>query len=98
MCILPEILGRWYTRTCISNSGTDPEACIQPDPELSTEPNPSSESVLESSTPLESQYCYCQEPERDGVEMIACDHPKLNGFTLSRLEGTRTPGEDTHSW
>ena len=80
MCILPEILGRWHTRPCISNSGTNPEAFIQPDPELSTEPNPSSEFVLESSNPLESQsvknYCYSQEPERDGFEMIVCDHPK----------------------
>ena len=70
MYILPEILRRWYTRPCISNSGTDPEACIQPDPELSTEPSPSSESVLESSN------SYCQETEHDGVEMIICDHPK----------------------
>ena len=37
VCILPEILGRWYTRPCISNSITNPE--------LSTKPDPSIESV-----------------------------------------------------
>ncbi len=69
VCILPELLGRWYTRPQISSSGS------------TQSPGPSSESFPESSSLSESQansttkkYCCCQDSKNDGDEMIACDY------------------------
>lgn len=64
-CILPELLGRWYTRPCISSNSQD-----------STQAGPSSASERTSSHIEAAQtYCYCQGHEQEGDEMIACDYP-----------------------
>ena len=88
VCILPELLGRWYTRPCISSKGsTHP-------------PGPSSESIPECSSLSESQansaakkYCYCQDSENDGDEMIACDysHCAIEWFHTRCLKITTIP-------
>ena len=70
-CILPELMGRWYTRPCLPKSSNHSEAS-------STQAGPSHESTKECSSSSESnkKYCYCQGFECDGDEMIACDYSK----------------------
>lgn len=59
MCILPEIVGRWYSRPPICQGENDKE-------------NTPSSSSAGTSTSL--VYCYCRQPE-DDREMIGCDNP-----------------------
>ena len=61
-CLLPELLGRWYTRPS-SEQGT------QTSP---TAIDPASE---EAERRL---YCYCQQPEDGSKELIACYNPTCN--------------------
>ena len=63
-CVLPELLGRWYTRPCV---------------EMCTEQLPSgTQSSSDDTSQNQRKYCYCQQPE-DGVqEMIACDNPQCS--------------------
>ena len=58
MCILPELLGKWYTRS-------NKVYAIQFDP-------PSSNASSGSEQNSEEVYCYCKEPEKG--EMIGCDN------------------------
>ena len=60
VCILPELLGRWYTKSIVVNEEVDKSL-----------PGPSTASD-ESSDPASTTYCYCQQPERG--QMIACDN------------------------
>ena len=60
VCVLPELLGRWYSRPCVKERSETRSV-------TSTDADP---------RPLEvtvSVYCYCRGPEED--EMIACDNP-----------------------
>ena len=65
VCILPELLGKWYTRPYQF-------------PSTSTI-NLSQTATLPSLSELEPLYCYCRQPEpKEGAsssQMIACDNP-----------------------
>ena len=62
-CLLPEILGNWFTRDNISTSGSI-------DSELPSSGEPSSNNYISIE---EQTFCYCHGPE-EGL-MIACDNP-----------------------
>ena len=62
-CILPELLGRWCTRPCISSNS---ESSAQAEPSSTSTP---------SHTEAAKKYCNCQCLEQNGEEMIACDFP-----------------------
>jgi len=89
-CLLPEVLGNWYTRGNIcSFSATDSELPSSDQPSNS---NPSCSSTNTSSyTDVdEHTFCYCHGPE-NGL-MIACDNPDclLNYNRYWRLEMTES--------
>ena len=62
LCVLPELVGRWYSRPCLQE---DKETSST---SLDNDPGPSEE---ECSDRL---YCYCRQPE-DDREIIACANP-----------------------
>ena len=77
--ILPEILGRWYSRPVThesSQSLSPPPASV---PSTSTSallaslPDPPPSSSTESSD--KPVYCYCRQPEDSDRDMIGCDNP-----------------------
>ena len=68
VCILTELLGRWYTRsTVIHSTGTENNP-------LNSNPSSSNDQTAHLLSPgtAAKKYCYCQQPEQN--EMIACDH------------------------
>ena len=71
VCILPELIGKWYTRP-IQNA--TPRTC--------TSAASTSASVSETTEPTKHLYCYCRQPEpTDGSassEMIGCDNPQCS--------------------
>ena len=71
VCILPELVGKWYTRP-IQNA--TPRTC--------TSAASTSASVSETTEPTKHLYCYCRQPEpTDGSassEMIGCDNPQCS--------------------
>lgn len=92
VCILPELLGRWYTRPCINV--TEPETSAEPDNPTSTIalPGPSGLSdPSETESDATKLYCYCQQPEHD--EMIACDYSncKYEWFHIECLKIKTVP-------
>lgn len=63
ICILPEILGRWYSQPCVRQEQKKQQHTSQ---------LPSSST---SSTSACALYCYCMQPESDEQTWIACDNP-----------------------
>ena len=62
-CVLPELLGSWYTRPAVKRTnGEDVVECVT-DSDLP---------FVDTSNPPEPSYCYCRGPE-EGI-MIACDN------------------------
>ncbi len=87
-CVLPEIMGKWYTKSRGSNSASPELASSNlPDSNLSFDGNVPSSST-NSNTPSTSgvsatsiasattmkTYCYCNEPEDESRDMIGCDN------------------------
>ena len=66
ICILPELLGRWYSRPCI---------CLEENEKQNTSHPPSLPPGVSTSTTL---YCYCRQPESDEKTWIACDNPSCS--------------------
>ena len=62
--ILPEVLGRWYSRPFIQ----------QKNPELQTPTSSQSTSTI----PADPLYCYCRQPEDNTRTWIACDNPNCS--------------------
>lgn len=81
-CILPELLGNWYTRSSISSHAIDVTTCSATDATTSSAENTS---MPETS---DSYYCYCRGP--DEGEMIGCDNPQcpIQWFHFECLEIT----------
>ena len=65
VCILPEILGRWYSRPCVCQQENEKENI----PQLPSSSSGSSTCTL---------YCYCRQPESDEQTWIACDNPSCS--------------------
>ena len=80
ICILPELLGKWYSR----HTPTNPS--IQSDSNLAL----SSCDCSSKGSKLQ-QYCYCQGPEE--VQMIACENVacKIEWFHMKCLKITTAP-------
>lgn len=83
-CVLPEMLGKWYTRpsnSCVSIA----EAAVS-----RTQNTPPKSSNVDDYLKL---YCYCRQPE-DGIkDMIACDNPEcsIEWFHTECLRMKRIP-------
>ena len=87
VCILPEILGRWYSRPPpVAPSSTSSAISLDCTSPPSSAMNSASTSLPSSATNSESTtsppsssavnsalYCYCKQPD-DGHEMIGCDN------------------------
>ena len=77
--VLPELLGKWYSR--------------QSEDAVTTLPGPSA--IVEQAPPSTGNdtvvYCYCQGPERDN--MVACDNPSCQymWFHFDCLKVTSPP-------
>ena len=84
-CILPELLGNWYTRSTISSHATDVTTSSATDATTSSAENTS---MPETS---DSYYCYCRGP--DEGEMIGCDNSQcpIQWFHFECLEITTAP-------
>ena len=74
-CLLPEIMGNWYTRPAVTTKRSSIDMTVSTDAVASTLLDNSATS--EGSADLDCQdqqtYCYCHKPE-EGT-MIACDNP-----------------------
>ena len=79
-CILPELLGKFYSRTDDSKViYTDKDPCCSVTSDITDGENGSSESN-------KKWYCYCQVP--DGDDMVGCDSQacEWEWFHLKRLK------------
>ena len=78
VCLLPELVGKWYTRPIVKPSGDE----NNPNLDNATSNNSSDHKQL---------YCYCNGPESG--TMIACDNPQCTTewFHLTCLKLTSTP-------
>ena len=80
VCILLEILGRWYTR---SKPVTQLESAASDLRDKST------------NSAKSKKYCYCQQPEHEGEEMIGCNHKncKIEWFHTKCLKIRNIPNK-----
>jgi len=91
MCLLPEIMGNWYTRSTVNALNDTTTAAIRD----STSGTPSSNSVTlegaDSDFGDQSTYCYCHRPE-EGT-MIVCDNLdcRIEWSHMSCLQLTKLP-------
>lgn len=91
-CVLPEIMGKWYTRShSVKASNSAPPELQASSSNLSDSnfPNdgntPSSSNLsddgntcgVNTSTTVKT-YCYCNEPEDESRDMIGCDNPSCS--------------------
>lgn len=89
-CLLPEILGNWYTRSLFKKQSSN---CLTDD----TTPGPSAGSEVgtagdnTSATQEHQTFCYCHGPEEG--DMVACDNPKctIEWFHITCLQMERLP-------
>ena len=65
--LLPELVGKWYTRPVMNSSNSDANATSQPIEDATNQ----SDATATSGSKDFDLYCYCHGPE-EGV-MIACD-------------------------
>lgn len=70
-CLLPELLGRWYTRGSVSRETASHSKQLQPNGQDGT----ARQDAASSDRRL---YCYCQQPEDHTSEMIGCDNPNCS--------------------
>lgn len=83
-CILPELLGRWYTRPC----------AMQGNRTTQQSPSGAASSLSSDTSGEQRKYCYCQQPEDGLQEMIACDNPKcpIEWYHVQCLKLSKIPG------
>ena len=91
-CLLPEIIGNWYTRPAVTTERNVIDTTISTDVIASSSLN--SSATLEDSADLaqdQPTYCYCHKPEKE--TMIACDNPDCpyEWFHISCLKMTTIP-------
>lgn len=91
-CILPELLGKWYTRPCSITIRTDQMGLSA----LTDQPGPSGIADSSGATDIsscqhEEKYCYCSGP--DEGQMIACENSDcaIEWFHTSCLMITTIP-------
>ena len=86
-CLLPEILGNWYTRPSFKNDSTN--SLTDDTPGTSGSGNSSAGDDTSDSTV--QTFCYCHGPEEG--DMIACDNPKcaIEWFHIICLKMERLP-------
>jgi len=62
-CLLPEVLGHWYTRPLVKSSSTSDSTTSQ-----------SVQSDDDAASSSNNVFCYCRGPDKGS--MIACDNSK----------------------
>ena len=68
--VLPELFGKFYSRTSQPVVATD--ASKEPCCSASLTDNEDGNNEVASTAPL---YCYCQKPDDGGSDMVGCDNP-----------------------
>ena len=91
--LLPELLGKWYTRPVVNSTNTD--HCDENSASPSSENTAmADQSTIATTSTSQKLYCYCCCPE-DGL-MIACDNTegKIEWFHQDCVELTSIPARD----
>ena len=70
-CILPEILGKWYTRPFTAHTSMDEVSDRTKPPPITSQEGACLNTQSQSQQIL---YCYCQNPDDGSADMIGCDN------------------------